>query len=366
MSEAGYKKDSEVKKKTGMSPAMVGASVFEGAPRITEPLLAGAPLALMHLADRAPRIKGEVRSLEEIAQFTRKEVKAIKEFAANSGVSVPILGPTKYTYFDPGIKGWSEMAVDKGAKLLGKKSPIPKSMPHIGLSHTSLPGAFHEIGHASPIRGSEKLRNISLRAYGASRGPIGGISRRAIIGSTLLPPGEDSSRVRKMVYDNAPALVGATLAPALIEELRASAKALSGHRKAGLGTVKALASLAPAFGTYAGSAAATVMAAVLAKKIVKAMHDKHESEVEQEKTSAAIPGAGPKSSGALRELAASAWKIGGRTPPGSKSTKTNTYRLEAPAKVVATANPPSNKEYHKDLLKTLYNPGRGFRQAVVG
>ena len=364
--ETELDRDQDIKKRLGFSPALAGAAVYQGLPRVVSPMLEHVPAGLTDFLESGKKITADpTRPLSQIAEFTRDEVKAIQNFARESGVKVPIVSADR-AYFDLGDNYFKNIG-NKVLGLLGSE-PIPPTPSHIGLSSTSLPTAFHEIGHASPIKGSHTARKIfqELGVRMGSGGIPGGLARFGLAGQVLAPPGEDSTEVRKKLYKYAPALVGATYAPELIEELRASSKAVKGARRAGLGTMKSIAELTPAFGTYAGTAAATVMATILAKKIVKALHDKG-SKGEQEKTSAAKdPGAGPRSSGILRSSASSAWRIGGSTPPKPKSIKPNTYELGGAAKTRAPAKPPSNKAYHKDMLASLYSPSRGYRQAVPG
>jgi hypothetical protein len=369
------KRDKEVKKSLGVSPAFVGAAAYEGLPRVMSPLLRSAPLGLGELLASGKTISSEADTpLKQIAEFTRAEVKAIQNFAQESGVRAPIVAgldpdmrKLKSGYFYGG-ESYGEKMSRLVQGLLGKKDIPAAGKSHIGLATTSVPQAFHEIGHASNIRGSRTARNIVHELGGhLSDGMAGKAIRYGLAGQVLAPPGEDSSGTRKALYDYAPALVGATYVPELAEELRASARAVRGARKHGVGALKALAELGPAFGTYAGHAAGPVLATILAKKIVQALHAKREAQ-SQEKTSAAKvkSESAPKSSGILRSTANAAWKVGGKTPPKPKSIKPNTHELGDPAKTRMAAKPPSNKAYHKDMLQSLYNPSRGYRQSVVG
>jgi len=366
-------RDKEVKKSLGVSPAFVGAAAYEGLPRIMSPVLRSAPLGLGELLASGKTITSDADTpLRKITEFTRAEVKAIQNFAAESGVKAPIVAgldpemrKLKSGYFYGGESYGGKLSrIAQG--LLGKKDIPAPAKSHIGLATTSVPQAFHEIGHASNIRGSRTARNIAHELGGhLSDGMAGKAIRYGLAGQVLAPPGEDSSDARKTLYNYAPALVGATYIPELAEELRASSRAVRGARKHGVGALKALAELVPAFGTYAGHAAGPVLATLLAKKIVQALHAKREAQ--QEKTSAAKvkSESAPKASGILRSTANAAWKVGGETPPKPKSIKPNTHELGDPAKTRMAAKPPSNKAYHKDMLESLYNPSRGFRQSVA-
>jgi hypothetical protein len=374
--ENALERDRKVKKSLGISPALVGAAAYEGLPRMLSPMLSGIPHGLSDLLASGKTISSEGDTpLRKITEFTRAEVKAIQNFAAESGVKAPIV-----TGLDPDLRklksGYFYGGESFGGKLsrlaqglIGKKDIPVAAKSHIGLATTSMPQAFHEIGHASDIKGSRTARNIVHELGGhLGDGMAGTALRYGIAGQVLAPPDEESSGLRQAVYKYAPALVGATYVPELAEELRASTRAVRGARKHGVGALKALAELAPAFGTYAGHAAAPVLATILAKKIVQALHAKREAEGrEQEKTSAAKvkSESAPKASGILRSTANSAWQVGGKTPPKPKSIKPNTHELGDPAKTRMAAKPPSNKAYHKDMLESLYNPSRGFRQSVV-
>lgn len=373
--ENALKRDKEVKKSLGISPAFAAAAAYEGVPRMMSPVLRGIPVGLGDLLASGKPISSEANTpLRSIAEFTRAEVKAIQNFAQESGVKTPIVAG-----LDPELRkmksGYFHGGESYGGKLsrmlqglLGKKDLPAPSKSHIGLATTSLPQAFHEIGHASDIKGSRTARNVMHELGGhLSDGMAGKAIRYGLAGQVLAPPDEESSRTRKAIYDYAPALVGATYVPELAEELRASSRAVRGARKHGVGALKALAELGPAFGTYAGHAAGPVLATILAKKIVQALHAKRDAQG-QEKTSAAKvkSESAPKSSGILRSTANAAWKVGGETPPKPKSIKPNTHELGDPAKTRMAAKPPSNKAYHKDMLKSLYNPSRGYRASVIG
>jgi hypothetical protein len=360
-------RERELKKELGVSPALAGAAVHEGLPMITRHLWQDAPVGLANILASGTEIKSDAGTpLKNIAEFTRKEVKAIQNFARESGVKVPIIAgldpelrKAKVGYFaDPDMP--AEKLKRVIARLFGAEGKA-MAPSHVGLARSSVPHALHEIGHAAPIAGSHRARRV-LQDVGSmmGRGMPGTLSRLALAGNVLAPPDEDASSARQFAYKNAPALVGATFLPELLEEGRASGRAIAGARRHGLGTLKAIKELAPAFGTYAAAAAAPVLATLIAKNLVKALHARGE-----EKKAAAKPGTEVKAPGILRNSASSAWHIGGQTPPKPKSIKPNS-RLDATARGRTQSKPPSNREYHKDLLKSLYNPQRGFRIATVG
>lgn len=384
--ESLLKREREIKKSIGVSPAFAAAAAYEGVPRVTKHLLGDAPMGLAQMVQSGKDIskldKGGT-PLRQIAEFTRDEVKAIQRFARESGVKVPIVSGVspvmremRSGYFQP-EKLPTERVAETISKLL-KKNPVLRpagAISHIGLSGTSLPMAFHEIGHASSIAGSHRARRIlqdisSLTGPGAS---VGNLARMAIAGNVLAPPDEESSAARRFAYEHAPILAAATFAPVLAEELRASGKALGGMRRHGLGTFKAIKELAPMFGTYAGAAAAPVIATLLAKKLVKALHAKN-----SEKTAAAKPAKQakppkmgkptqevvPRAGGLLRTGATAGWHIG-KTAPKPKSHSPNSD-LTATARGRSVAKGPSNSAYFKDTLHSLYNPQRGFRIGSIG
>jgi hypothetical protein len=364
--ESILQREREIKKSIGVSPAFAAAAAYEGVPIVTRHILGDAPMGLAHMVQSGKDIskldKGGT-PLRQIAEFTRDEVKAIQRFASESGVKVPIVSGVseamremKSGYFQP-EKLPSQRAGESIAKLLKKKIP-KQSISHIGLAGTSLPMAFHEIGHASSVAGSHRARRI-LQDVSSLTGPggsIGNLARLAIAGNVLAPVDEDSSAARRFAYEHAPILAAATFAPVLAEELRASGKALGGMRRHGLGTFKAIKELVPMFGTYAGAAAAPVIATLLAKKLVQVLHAKSE-----EKTAAAKPVevVTPRAGGALRTGATAGWHIG-KTAPKPKSHSPNSD-LTATASGRSTARAPSNTAYFKDTLESLYNPQRGFR-----
>lgn len=148
--------------------------------------------------------------------------------------------------------------------------------------------------------------------------------------------------------------------PELLEEGRASLKALQGSREYGPGMLRTLAELAPALGTYVASAAAPVLATILAKHVVAAL--RNSAKPPEEKTAAQGDPVAVKTPGVLKATAASAWKVG-MNPPKPK-TIGPAQHLGAEAMGRAPAKPPSKTSFYNDLLSTLYNPQRGSRLAV--
>lgn len=351
-------KDKEVYRALGISPAVAGTAAYLGSEKLTSQL-GEIPMSLAKAVEERTSIPIKSKKgtpLQEIAEFTRREAETIRDFAKAQGVKVPILAApdAKSAYF-----AFEKLPL--GGLLTPGEYITPRA--HIGLRRTSLPSAMHEIGHASPVFGSHRLRrglqNIARMFRPAGHGGPGGlpgeISRGALLANTVLKPSEESSKLRQVAYEHAPLLVGATFAPELIEEGRATAKALRGAQKAGVPMSKMLAELAPSFGTYVARAAAPILATVFAKKLVEALHS---AAKENEKT------AEVRAPGLLRTPASAAWRIGG-TPPKPKTTNPK-WGPTSKAKIMEPAKPPSNQAYYHDLLDSLYNPSRGIRLATGG
>lgn len=365
---ADEREDVDVQGELGVSPALAAAAAFEGLPRVLSPLTSDAPHGLAKMLMSGTPIEGKAGTpLGKISEFTREEARAIADYAKRQGVTVPIIaaGPgfeSGYFMDRPGLLRRLLMRV--------AGEPAGDVVPHIGLSRSSVPQALHEIGHASPIAGSHDLRR-ALQSMGKTLGTgslVGHLVRGGIAASTAVAPKEDA-RVHQFVYDNAPALVAATTVPELAEEARASLKALRGARASGIGTGRALAELAPSFGTYVAAAAAPVFATILAKRIVEALRGaaaakRDERAVElQEKVAAPMPGAEVKAPGLLRASASSAWRMGASVP---KPKSIGPGTIGTPAKTREPAKPPSKTSFYKDLLQSLYSPGRGSRMAAPG
>lgn len=338
-----------------VTPTLAGAATYLGTPAATEHVL-GLPYMAAKMMQSGVPIEAEFGTpLQRLAEFTRDEVRAIRDFAQSRGVTAPIVAGSRAV---AGGEGYymSPSPIDRLLSKL-RNEPLPPS--HIGLTRTSLPQAMHEIGHASPIMGSERARDVfgALAHLLGQDSASGKAIRLGIASSVLAPPGEDASGVRRFVYDNAPALVGATMAPQLAEEARASFHALRGARRHGVGVGRAIAELAPALGTYVAGAAAPVIATILAKHVVQALRAR-QAEQNQAKTA----GAEARASGALRTSASAAWRVGAN-PPKPKSSRPSS-RPGAGASDRTPAKPPSKTSFYKDLISTLYNPQRGFRLAT--
>ncbi len=343
----------------GVTPSIAGAAAFEGLPHVLSAVLGDAPMGLARMVESGVPIEAPFGTpLSQLAEFTRAEAKAIADFARARGVTVPIVSsqgmPTAFVdEYDPVRKMFR--------KILGK--PTGTFTPHIRLGQSSIPQAFHEIGHASPIAGSHDLRRV-FQALGSTIGggsTFGHLLRGAIAMSGAVAPTEDSSAVHRFVADNAPALVGATLMPELIDEARASIHAIRGAGKSGYGAMRAVKELVPYFGTYLGAAAAPVLATIVARRVMDAMRGEHGRKAEDEKTAAAS--AMIKAPGALRSSASSAWHMGTSTP---KPKSIGPGKVGGLAKERAQAKPPSKTAFYKDMLESLYNPARGSRLATPG
>lgn len=363
--------EEDVRSELGISPTLAAAAAFEGVPRVLAPVLSDAPHGLAKfLMSGQPIEAGVGTPLGRLSEFTRSEAKAISDFARKQGVDLPIIAAGKgfesgYFMDNPGpIRSLL-------LRLAGE--PASEVVPHIGLNRSSIPQAFHEIGHASPIAGSHDLRR-TLQSLGKTIGTgssIGHLLRAGLASSALMPPDEDSSRAHRFIYENSPALVAATTLPELAEEARASYKAVRGAREAGYGTLKVLGELAPSFGTYVAAAAAPVIATLLAKKLVEVLRssakDRAERRMERlearryDKYAAPMSGAEVKAPGLLRTSASAAWRMG-TSPPKPKSIGPGA--VGTPAKERAQAKPPSKQSFYKDMLESLYNPARGSRLAT--
>ncbi len=354
--------DEEDRQRSPIPAALAGTAIYEGLPIVAAPLLSDVPHGLATMVMSGEPIESEFGTpISRLAEFTRSEVNAIQDFARQQGVSVPIMaaGPGLESGYFIDHQGPLRRLM---SRVTGDAEGAADVVPHIALSQGSVPHALHEIGHASPIAGSDQLRHTFqgiARMLGQGSG-IGNVLRGVIAGNVIAPPGDDASPMRQFAYNNAPALVGATMVPELIEEGRASLKALQGSREFGPGILRTLAELAPAFGTYVASAAAPVLATILAKHVVTALRGAAANEAT--KTAAAAAGAEVKAPGALRASASSAWQVG-MNPPKPKTIEPNA-RIGDAASGRATAKPPSKTSYYKDMLGSLYNPARGSRLAT--
>ena len=358
-------REKELRREVGFSPAVAGAAAYQGLPILARHALEEVPHGLSNLVLKGRPISSKAGTpLRRIAEFSRKEITAIQNFARESRVTVPIEAAPHLgmggVYQDPHTP---LSKLQRGVGKLFNKGL--RTAPHaIGLGTSSVPIAMHEIGHAAPILGSTRLRRLMHDVAGnmGSGGLAGNLARMAIASNVLAPPDEDASRGRKFLYDNAPALVGATMVPELVEEGRASVRARRGARRHGPGTLRALKDLAPAFSTYAGAAVGPVIATLLAKKLVDALHrraEKHEKE-----RPVKLGAAEEKASGRLRNSVSSAGWLG-TSFAQPQSTKPNTNpagRADETPKAPAVNNGP----YWKDQAKSLMDPQRGFRLATPG
>lgn len=351
--------DEDTDDSPSVPPALAGAAVYEGVPIVMAPMLSDIPHAVATMAMSGDPIDASFGTpLSRIAEFTRSEVNTLQNFARQQGVDVPMVAAGKG--LDSGYFIDRQGPIRRLlASITGDAAEAGEVVPHIALSTSSMPHAMHEIGHASPILGSDELRR-NFQALGRTMGQgslIGNLVRAAIAGNALMPPGQDASTVRQFAYNNAPALVGATMVPELLEEGRASLKAIQGAREHGTGVLRTIAELTPAFGTYVASAAAPVIATIIAKHVANVLRGAGD----KEKTAAPMPGAEVKAPGALRASASSAWNIG-QNPPKPKTIGPKPMGSDASGR--ATAKPPSKTSFYKDMLSSLYNPGRGSRLAT--
>jgi hypothetical protein len=355
--------DDEQEEKPLVPPGLVGAAVYEGLPIVMAPLLSDVPHGLAKLVMSGEPIDADFGTpINRLAEFTRAEVDSIQRFAKSNNVTIPIVaaGPGLESGYHIDSEGPLRRLL---SKIIGDQD-AGDVVPHIGLNRSSVPHAMHEIGHASPIAGSSDVRR-AFQSLGRTLGQgstIGNLLRAAIAGNALAPPDENTSDTRRFMYDNAPALVGATMVPELIEEGRASLKALQGANEYGPGVMRTIAELAPAFGTYVASAAAPVIATMLAKHVVAALRG--QVPPAEPKTAAPMPGQEVKAPGMLRSSASSAWKVG-VSPPKPKTIEPDA-RIGDKARSREPAKPPSKTSYYKDMLSSLYNPQRGSRLAVPG
>lgn len=398
----------------GALSAAAAAAINIGMPTITDPVLVGVPGALyeraasgqlLHPSDHGLPIEllrkagkvqiknmlptnglaGVLMALFDPARnagFSGRELRIIKSFAVDQGVGhLPITaGPAA------GYQGKPSKFTHLITKLIGQD--ISGIDEEIFLDRTSLPVAMHEIGHASRMSKNKTIQSIlsDVSLHSGHQSVPGGLARFAIGSSVLAPPDKDSSKARKFMYDHAPELVGATLLPQLLEEARASGKAIIGARRYGVGALSALKELAPAFGTYLGAGAGTVLATMLAKSVVRSIHENRMRKKENSVRNGTHADSRPvddrpvdekvasyrqradrpetiRAPRALR-LASSGYDASVGAPPKSKSTQPS-----APgARAVSMSSPriPSNTKYHRNIIDALYNPSTGMRETRLG
>lgn len=323
--------------------ALGGGAAYLAASPLLAPLANIPHQRYEALAAKRPMTSPAMTPLQELAEFTKAEVRAISDFAKKRGVTAPILsaGPDALSSYV-------------------QVRPLAGKIDHIGLGRASVPSAMHEIGHASSIAGSKGLRDMSFLASAMARGLPGQLLRGALAGNILRGKQEGDSALRSAAYEHAPALMGATYAPMLLEEARATGHAVKGGRSIGKG-MATLKDLAPGYGTYVARAMTPVLGALLAKKVVESIRGKNKKKHEKK---AAIAGAEVKAPGLLRVGASAAWRM---RPPAAKPKSIKPTTGTTPrAKETTKLKPPSTAAYQKDLIKSLHNPQRGFRIAKVG
>lgn len=319
---------------SGLSTAAASLLAASVANTLAEPILS-IPEHIFNSKLRAGRIDAPHGTpLERLSAFTKAEAETIAGFAKKHGVSAPIIaaGPdAPFSYIQPKTGG---------------------GIDHIGLARKSVPTAMHEIGHGSPILKSKGLRDLSLKVHAMSGGNIGNVIRGLLLANTVRGRQEDGSGLLQEAYDYAPAITGATFAPMLLEEARATAHAVKGGSSIGKG-LETLKDLAPGYGTYASRALGSVFMAMVAKKVVDHFRQENSEDTDIQKESSV------RTPNILRVGASSAWRM----QPSSAKPKTTspTSSLTSGGKEVQKLKPPSNRAYHKDTMESLHNPSRGFR-----
>jgi len=301
--------------------------------------------------------------LNRLAAFTRQEVQDLTDFAAKKGVTTPMMagGQRGNAMFFPGMPSIAKRMDPSQAKQMAEQIGLPLGLgeEQIVTRLGSVPVMMHEIGHAAPILGSNALRNV-WQSFGAAVRLVGGPARAALMLNAISAEKDGESDARGFARDHAPLLVGATQAPLLLEEARATKNALMGARAFGPGVGQVARELLPAYGTYALAAATPVLATLIAQKVMAAIRNRAAPE---EKTAATI-GKEVQAPGSLRAPASAAWHTGTGAPK-PKSTKPNTSP-SARAKDSPSAKPPSKSAYFADVIKSLNNPQRGYRGAKPG
>jgi len=170
----------------------------------------------------------------------------------------------------------------EGATITGKALPYPSiaTTPNVGI-------AAHEMGHAINqekfLKKTPKLKRLYNIAYQRiPMGPIKNVPLLAIpaVAAALYAgkkgaEGKDAKFIPEFVEKHPEVLIGAGAAPMLVEEASASARALKGvaqHYK-GIKRIKelgkAVATLAPAYGTYAIAAALPIIGIKAYQKHIK-------------------------------------------------------------------------------------------------
>lgn len=336
--------------------AVAGVGAYVAMPNMLRPLTELAQ-ALVEKHTTGSPIKAPVgTALEDIAAFTRREAETIKAFAVEKGVKVPIIaaGPHAPSSYFAQERGGLDALYDDWKGRTG-----PKPISHIGLTRGSVPQAMHEVGHASPIMGSHSAR----RGFQSILGPLdkgsrfGTVLRGILLANVVAPPKGGSSPLRHRAYEYAPHIMAASVAPSLIEEARATTKAVMGAKKHGVGAKKVLRELAPALATHGAKAITPVLAILVAKHLAKLIGGGAEKK-------AAAYGAEVKAPGALRVGASAAWYPTGQPPKPKSTTPSRNPTLRA--KETPVAKPSAKTAFYKDMVKSLHNPGRGSRITKPG
>jgi hypothetical protein len=126
-------------------PGAVGGALAALATHQVAKPFANIPLEMYEeLVGKRPITSPAGTPLERLAEFTRAEVDAISDFAKKKGVQVPILA-----------------AAPPKMETALYQDPVTRKFVRIELGRASVPAAMHEIGHATPIAGSQALADIS-------------------------------------------------------------------------------------------------------------------------------------------------------------------------------------------------------------
>jgi len=339
-----------MKRHQDLGSSIMGAGAMAGSNELLKRLLPSIPAALHEKLQTGTAVPGKSygKPIEEIAEFAPRDVKKIRDFAAAENVSVPILGgPESYFQRNDVLSRAGKNVMS----AIGWRGEAPEEL--IQLNRSSLPVAFHELGHAS----RPALGDAWHLVHDLFETTPGKLTRTGIMGASLLPPGEDDSDARKFVHKHAPALVAATQLPGMAEEARATYRAAKGARRLGMEALPVIKELAPGFAMHAGVAAAPVIATVLAQKLIDYLRGQSGSEKHAAAPKMPAP---PKASGALRASASASWHVGAYPKPKSTAPSPGGGK----AKSQPTAKPPSNRAYHSDVAKSLNNPARGARASV--
>jgi len=354
-----------IRKRLGYHPGFVGGAALIGGETVNQ--LHPASLISALLAEVTKGGKKIPRSMHNfpvddplfgrLAGFSGKDLRSISKFKKSQlGSKAPII---------PVLGGSESHAVPLGDPMGG----LINFGKRVELDRTSVPVAMHEIGHVTPVLGGGHPNlNVAWHAGTA----LSKLLKYPLMAQVLTPPDDDSSRLREFAYDHAPELVAAAYMPTILEEMRATGHALKGAHRYGPGALTAAKELVPALGTYVASGLLpSVLATILAKKLVKHLYDTERDDSSTKEASSLgsmaraymkCAGASMKPSGALRNSMSIAYN---NTPPSPQTTP-----VGGPQKVKADATgvkprAPSKTRFYNDIAKS--NLGySGSRQGVPG